>query len=249
MQSLHHRLAAAAIALAAAAAPALAADVPGDRGTTAVLPLGRDAGVRFTFERPGDSDWYRVDLGKGENYAVVVSSTPGDGFSTRVTLRDRAGRVIKSIDAEADISEGLEYAPPVSGTYFVEARNTGAQAGVAPPYAGQVTLTTDCLASRATACSIAVGQTRRRLFSWENDYDWYKAVLRGGRRYTVTARGVDRSATPPLAVRDPSGNVVGSNYVGGTLSFKAGVGGTYYLSAYAGDFDLIYSYDIELTSP
>jgi hypothetical protein len=77
------------------ASPALAADVPGGSGTKAVLQTG-SAGVTGTFERRGDSDWYRLTLKGGQNYALRAPFFL-DNLCAQLNLRDLNGKLLRSI--------------------------------------------------------------------------------------------------------------------------------------------------------
>ena len=107
----------AVVLVAAVALPgvAQAADIRGDRSTRATLPVSSThTPSRFEFRK--DSDWCRVTLAAGTDYAV--SSNGSYGLDIR--LRDAAGRILASAHDGDYTDAGFERRAPSSGTYFVE---------------------------------------------------------------------------------------------------------------------------------
>src|SRR4051812_18325341 len=101
---------------------ASAAVIPGGKGTRAVLKTG-PAGVTGTFEKKGDSDWYKVALKGGRNYAVVAS--PTDRGCLNLKLRTAAGKVIDTAGSYQDNVEGFVYRPGKNATFFADFRDRG----------------------------------------------------------------------------------------------------------------------------
>src|SRR3954451_13522890 len=104
-----------AVALGAAA-PAWAGDIPGDASTKATLQVTNVA-TEGSFETARDSDWYRVRLSKGQDYAVRLELGYGQG---RVPPRGAPRKLLKTAANSGDRDAGFEVRAPYTGTYFVE---------------------------------------------------------------------------------------------------------------------------------
>ncbi len=96
------------------------ADIPGGVRTKAVLPL--DPNFTFDqFERDGDSDWYRITLEQGVDYAfnagLAAPSRPDDQYrSLSVSLRDGSGRELAAGTGDSEIEAGFAFRPTRDGT-------------------------------------------------------------------------------------------------------------------------------------
>jgi hypothetical protein len=103
-------------ALLLAAPAARAADIPGDKSTKATITPG-PARFEGVLDKAGDSDWYRVTLKAGRNYAFESASF----CDTKVALRNAAGKVLKTSGfANDNGDDGLEFRSATTKAYFVE---------------------------------------------------------------------------------------------------------------------------------
>src|SRR3954452_10766688 len=80
-----------------AAPAAWAADIPGDKSTKATITPG-PARFEGVLDKAGDSDWYRITLKAGRNYAFESASF----CDTRVVLPNAAGKVLKTSGLASD---------------------------------------------------------------------------------------------------------------------------------------------------
>lgn len=109
-----------------------AADIPGGKGTKAVLTTG-PAGVEGTFEKKGDSDWYKVRLKGGQNYALSPSLTDNSNCLT-LNLRNANGKILGSATSDSGADDGFEFQPEKAGTYFVEFLDKVDSGGCTSPF-------------------------------------------------------------------------------------------------------------------
>ncbi len=205
---------------------ATAADVPGGSGTRVVLEKGW-LGPTRTFERRGDSDWYRVTLDAGRDYAFHVKVPTTGPAAGRLNLRDLGGRVLKTAVSNAGNDGGFEFRPPGSGTrsYFVEFKEAG-DAEATFPYSYWGGVTADARAGTGTLATIAVGQTKTGIVNWGSDADWFRTSLQAGKSYWIGAEGDD----PYVELADSRGRVIAGRFglppLGG---FTVPASGTYYV--------------------
>ena len=103
-------------ALLLAAPAARAADIPGDKSTKATITPG-PARFEGVLDKAGDSDWYRITLKAGRNYAFESASF----CDTKVALRNTAGKVLKTSGLANDNGDdGFEFRSATTKDYFVE---------------------------------------------------------------------------------------------------------------------------------
>lgn len=220
----------AAAVLSAGATPAPAADVPGDRSTRAVLQPG-PAGVTGAFERRGDSDWYKVALKGGQNYAVASSSTV-EGCQN-VKLRRAGGTVIDTAGSYQDNDDGFEFRPAGDGTYLVEFKDLVScprdYRGYPGAYRGNVTA--DARGDTTTAAAIKVGETIDGVANWGYDRDYFRATLRTGESYSITT---DRRIELYVMLVDAEGRVV-EDLDTGLSGVRVPRDGTYYVVVWSSD--------------
>jgi hypothetical protein len=221
-------------------APAAAADIPGNSRTEAVVTPG-PAQFEGVLERRGDSDWYRVTLKAGRNYGFQVYS----GGCTRMSLRDTAGKVLRSDLGWDDKRGGFEFRSATTKTYFLEYRDANfspcidpVEGGYPTGYSGNVEA--EVRGDITTRATIAVGQTLRSRLNWYFDQDYFRATLDAGKRYTVTVNG----AITAVRVADPSGNIVADPPVGFTVPKR----GTYYVVVIGTGYDAL-PYAVSLSTP
>jgi hypothetical protein len=207
-------------ALAALPAAAFAGDIRGDARTKATLPVSAEP-TSGLFEFRLDSDWYKVPLEAGKDYAVSSDGSYGLDFN----IRDATGKVLAA-GRDGDYTDaGFEFRAPASGVFFVEYKELPNPAsGDTGRYLARVM--SDCRADRATTCTLRVGRMQRRATAWYTDVDWYRAELKGGRRYTVQ---VDHD-NPCIRIANAQGRVVaGGTLCGAMLTFTPRTTGTYFV--------------------
>ena len=184
------------LAMLGGATAAFAADIPGNSKTKATITPGP---ARFDglFERKGDSDWYRVTLKGGRNYAFEASSY----CDTRVNLRNAAGKVLRSSGLASDNGDaGFEFRSATTRIFFVEYLDANPTVclefgGSYPaPYSGNVAM--EVRGNTRTRATIAPGQTINSLLNWDTDQDYFRAQLYANRRYTLSVTGPDGHGAP-----------------------------------------------------
>src|SRR5688572_5063604 len=87
----------AALPLLGSGSAAAAADVPGNTTTRATLRVTTTY-MPGEFESVTDSDWYRVQLAAGVDYAV--SGETRSGYGIRLNVRDAGGRVLRRVGGD-----------------------------------------------------------------------------------------------------------------------------------------------------
>jgi hypothetical protein len=219
---------------------ALAADIPGNTKTKATITPG-PARLSGLFERQADSDWYRVTLKAGRNYAFEVNTF----CDTRMNLRNAAGKLLKSSDVAFDEDDaGFEFRSATTKTYYVEYVDANPAVcleyeGPYPHgYTGNVAM--EVRGDTTTRGTIAPGQTIASLLNWDTDQDYFRAQLYANRSYTLSVSGPDGHSPPQgtmLRVVDPKGKVIAE----GSLSepptgFRVPATGTYYVVVWGDNF-------------
>jgi hypothetical protein len=226
---------------------ALAADIPGNATTKATITPG-PARFEGVLDKPGDSDWYRITLKAGRNYAFESASF----CDTRVVLRNAAGKVLKTSGLASDNGDdGFEFRSATTKGYFVEYvdANPAVCLDFAGPYphgySGNVAM--EVRGDTTTRGTITPGQTINSLLNWGYDQDFFRAQLYAGKRYTVTLGG----PTGIMAwVVNPNGKIVaqGAGRYDPPAGFKVPKSGTYYVVV-AGDDYGSGPYSVGLSTP
>jgi hypothetical protein len=223
----------AGLALACPSA-ARAADVPSGPRTGATLPV-RSGLTAGTFEVAGDSDWYRVRLEQGRDYAFLLDSQDG----ARLRLRDAGGRILQHRDSFAfdENDGGFEYRAERTGTYFVEAVQD-ASASADPSFNGyHLRVTQDCQDDLSTRCTLGIGEEKRQQqLTWSADSDFLRVTLQRGQTYTVQ---LDAEIGARLQLRDQHREVVASKGAGAGATaritgFRAAYTGSYFVNVTGG---------------
>jgi serralysin len=235
----------AALALPALPGAALAADIPGDPGTRAVLRPGPE-GVTGTFERRGDRDWYRVTLRGGRNYAFHVT---GDDCS-RLSLRSLGGAVLRTTSGSTSFDSGFEIMPARTTTFFVEFRPCPPPFTDLFPFAYSGEVRADARGDAGTAATIGVGQTINGYLNWGSDADFFRTMLQAGTSYTATTANVG-SIEFRLGLVDPRGTVLFSVFDFDEIrrTFTVPASGTYFLTVTAAADAGGNPYRLSLTTP
>jgi serralysin len=183
--------------LLSTAGVAHAADIPGNTRTKAVITPG-PARFESHLERRGDSDWYRVTLKAGRNYAFEVASAG----CTRMNLRNAAGKVLRSDLGFDDEDGGFEFRSATTKTFFVEYVDANkapcidpVEGGYPTWYSGNVAM--DVRGDATTRATIAPGQTIEGFLNWYFDKDYFRATLEAGKGYLLSV-----PVDPSLPIRE-----------------------------------------------
>ena len=228
---------------------ALAADVPGGSGTRAVLEKGWPGPTR-TFERRGDSDWFRVALTGGQNYAFSVNVTNISGSCARLNLRNPSGQVLKSASSYEGGDGGFEFRSAASRTLFVEFKEcspSGASYPASYPYGYRGSVAADARGDTTTKATIAVGGTANGINNSSNDADYFRTKLEQGKSYTLSA---EINSASSIALVDPQGKVLASGCCGGGFNgVRVPATGTYYVVVLGDDDSAVGRYTLGLTTP
>lgn len=201
------------------AAPSSAqdADPPGDVSTTATLNSG--GSVTGAFEQAGDTDWYRLNVERGQRYSLALAGLPNaDGAAVDPVLivyDEQGNQLAFNDDANESLNAALIFTPQASGVVFVEARafdpealgayTLGVEASVVPP--------DDAGNDNTTRARVTVGRAVNGQLEYEGDVDWYRFSARTGQRYSVTLRGADENGVgdPFLRILDREGAEIAVN--------------------------------------
>lgn len=221
--------------------------IRGDAQTNARLAIGTPVNNAVDFD--GDVDWYRVDVRAGNIYHITLNSTGGEGAG----LPDPFLRVVNGEGDElisnddggqggeaGSLDSALDFVPPASGVYYVEARNLNTDSG-----AGAYRLSMERRVLPAdpvrgdtqTRSRIAIGSNVNGALDFPRDTDWYRVSLTGGQSYRFALSGSGENALDPLLVlHDSAGAEIARDDDSGDglnayLEFEAPRTGTYFLEA------------------
>jgi hypothetical protein len=215
--------------LFAAAVPAHAG-ITGGPSTTATLPLSPHY-ARGTFAGMTDDQWYRVQVRRGEHYAVQGIPIPAGGFSpgyTRLSLYDGRGQLLERVPIAE--GEGLEFTAAADGVMFVGLDNRPRR--WARGY--KVRIDRDLPADATTSAALTLGLATRGDSFFSTDEDWYRVALSAGKSYNYTLSLVPGSYADlsewRLSLVDAGGHVLAHSSAGSIASFSPAATGTYYVS-------------------
>lgn len=204
------------------------------------------------FEAAGDSDWYRVNLTAGVNYAFTITTT---SFST-IILRDQSGGHLDFASVDVGTNPTFNFTPSTTGLYFLDASSRSFMGGtyqltVQPAIPNPA----DIAGDQTTAASLSLdGTPLRGVFEEGPDSDWYRVSLTAGVTYQFDLRILGASgpfganARAALGLMDADGHELQSNIeqVWGAagemhIAFTAEHSGIYYLDArnlFDGDYQI-----------
>jgi hypothetical protein len=226
-------------------APLHAADIPGNRNTTADARTGEVIAGRY--EAKGDSDWYRLRLKGGQNYAFNYGS---GNCSTVLTLRSPTGKILKS-GSDKQAGSGFEFQPNKTAVYFLENRDGCTSLPIQDyPLEYYTVVAADARGDTKTAAKLDVGQSRQGQMNWQYDTDFYRTSLKAGRSYTIT---LDFHPNSEVALTDTKGKVLasarptGDDLVVKLAGVKVQATGTYFLVARG--LDAGGGYTLSLSTP
>ena len=165
-------------------------DFPADSSTTGTVVV--EGSARGEIERPGDQDWFAVDLAAGQLYQVDLRGwDKGHGTLDNPYLRgiyDQTGTLI----ADTRDNNGgpwsdarVMFTPSDAGTYYVAA---GAFEGEVGTYKLSVKIDehTD---DTDTTGRVAVDGTATGDIEYYGDHDWFAVDLEADRTYRIDLKG------------------------------------------------------------
>ena len=242
--------------------------IPDDCGEDAAseCDLSAPGSKRGNLEVDGDSDWFAVELSAGKSYrfrqtGVSFSFGPITGVTLYnpmiLGIYDDNGILLPGTSDDnggsGDLEAMVDFAPAVSGTYYVEAgANTRDANGVGSYWlsaskTGSVSVPVDDYpGDDSTFGSVLVGDAVSGGIDFRSDKDWFKAFLVADAVYTITVEG---AGSDPLddarvgGVYGIDGNILstdadytGTPDVDSVMTFTATASGLYFIEA-AGHVD------------
>ena len=202
-------------------------DVPANKNTKSVLPLGQ-AGLVGSFETLLDADWHKFRITKGDHYAVVL--IPDTDGRYKQTLIDDLGKTrITTYGYSANYPSGYEFTAAATADRFVGVKLERLYDGATLPVSYRLLATKECDNTVKTNCAAVVNETKNSTFAWYDDRDWWKVAVKVGQRYRVTL-----NASMSDRYIDIMTNV-GTYQVGDSrvVDFTAAYTGYYFLNFYA----------------
>lgn len=226
-----------AVMLAAMAVPAAAqeADVPANTNTQATMTVGE---VREGVIEDGtDSDWFRIELRRGNGYTMSAVNDEGEPSCALFALRNALGQPFIVPPA----CEGDGFIAAEGGTYYV-AMGSGDGSPDVDPERYRVVVNEDCVNSVETQCHARLGRRVDGTFGYERDSDWRRIWLVKGRTYVI--RKLDLFGD--LKLMNKGGREIASlplwpgQRTTGELRWRATYSGIHYLNA---EWRLEYGYE------
>ena len=222
-------------------------DYPSGPETTGRLNLG--GSVSGNLEAANDTDWFAINLSQDQTVVLSLEGNPtGQGTLSDpyLTVFDFGGNELDRDDDGGDgFNSRLEFTPPSTGTFYVEARGFGGNSGTyrlsaqaAAPQAP--TVVDDYSSDTGTAGQIGVGGSVLGNLEASSDEDWFAISLSQGQTVVFDLQGEDTGqgtlSDPYLTIFDQFGNQVDSNDDGGSgynsqLTFTAPASGVYFVEA------------------
>ena len=221
----------------------------------------------------GDEDWWSVSLEADTTYLVTVRIVDVLAFRAdpEAILYDSSGsELVRNddvIDAVQDDS-ALSYTVSSSGAgkYFVGVKHRDGRMGivayrVSVRELAAVDETTDCAASTATACSVAVDGSVRGDLSTSSDVDWWAVDLEAGVQYQIDVEGYQGGGgtlgDPEAVLKNTAGTVDldsnddrDANSLDSQITYKVPVsdGGKYYIAVSGAVSNAAGSYRVTVTA-
>jgi hypothetical protein len=189
MMGVRTTLLIAALVMPALSGAAFGADIPGNKGTNAKLPVvpGAISAKTGTFEIAGDSDWYKVELKKGEWYAFGFDGSNSEGFSFHARLRNPAGNVLVGDIVIPELEDnGLIFKAKRTGRHYVEVKHNGGD--VQTMY--RLWANIDCPGGFNPECKITVDVERKSVLTWHDDTDSFGVQLQQGKTYQLALESI-----------------------------------------------------------
>ncbi len=161
-------------------------------------------------ERPGDRDWFAVELVAGKTYRIDLEGRSTDkGTLTQPFLhwiRDADGNGVPGTshaDRAANSLGTLTFRPEAGGTYYVEAGSWFSHPDHLGTYTLSVTDVTpklDVAADTGTIGTVSVGSSVSSAIGYAGDNDWFAVELLAGKKYRFDLEGL---WTDKGTLRDP----------------------------------------------
>ncbi len=201
--------------------------------------------IELALDYAGDTDWIAISLTAGEPVQIRMEGYGTDDldlWNPALTLRDASGTVIASNDDDYSGTRNAEIRlnPAVSGTYFIEARDShGDEAG---SYRVTTQPLTDDYPGEGPdqAHPVTLDSTTMGSIDYMTDSDWFSIELAAGQSVSALlfGDGNDPLADAWMTLRGPDGQVLGSTIdMFGDLSIVAGQSGTYVIEV-NGDLEM-----------
>ncbi|NRF70349.1 pre-peptidase C-terminal domain-containing protein [Aquincola sp. S2] len=207
-------------------------DFPASSATAGVVRVDGPA-VSGALERPGDSDWLRLDLRAGVLIQLGMEGLSRDVVS--LLVQTPTGDASYGLDAVT--REPLSYLPPVDGSYYLIVSPWGGNATGSYSLSA-TTVPDDHPSSMATTGTVITnGAKSTGRIDAPADTDFFKVALVGGTSYRFSLAGTDSSLDTYLRLLGPDGSELAANDDAGSkssssaLTFMAPSTGTYYLEA------------------
>jgi serralysin len=198
---------------------------------TTTATLATNAQVSSSIDVAGDSDWFKVVLTAGRNYAFEVSSNGITGLPDGdLQLRDAAGNIVANLANYSYATGTLDFTALTSGNYFISVNDNSTDAG---GYTLRNVGADTVISNAGTTSTLLDGRKIAGVIDNQADKDWHKFNAEQGQTYSFTLSG-DGTASEltqvRLILRDAAGNVIASNYdTDVTLTFTATTDGPLFL--------------------
>ncbi|MEM7445821.1 MAG: PPC domain-containing protein [Pseudomonadota bacterium] len=225
-------------------------DYAGDVSTAGGLGVG--GSIAGDLEVNNDTDWFAISLTEGQVVTLDLEGSPtnqGTLPDPYLTIYDSNGnQLLTNDDGGQGLNSSTEFTAPYGGTFFVEARGFGGDAGTyllsaqsaAAPPPPPPPPSDDYADNVGTSGEIGVGGTVLGDLEQSNDKDWFAIQLVAGETVVFDLQGAPTNqgtlTDPYLTIFDQAGNELQRNDDGGEgvnsqLEFTAPTTGIYYLEA------------------
>ena len=198
---------------------------------TTAATLATNAQLSSSIDVAGDSDWFKVSLTAGRNYAFEVSSNGISGLPDGdLQLRDAAGNVVANLANYSYATGTLDFTALTTGTYFISVNDASTDAG---GYTLRNVGADTVISNATTTSTLLDGRKIAGVIDNQADSDWHKFNAEQGQTYSFTLSGdgtASELAQVKLILRDAAGNVIASGYnTDVTLTFTATTDGPLFL--------------------
>lgn len=198
---------------------------------TTTAALATNAQVVSSIDVAGDSDWFKVSLTAGRNYAFEVSVNGISGLPDGdLQLRDAAGNVVANLANYSYATGTLDFTALTTGNYFISVNDSSTDAG---GYTLRNVGADTVISNASTSSTLLDGRKIAGVIDNQADRDWHKFNAEQGQTYSFTLSGdgtASELAQVKLILRDAAGNVISSSYdTNVTLTFTATTDGPLFL--------------------